>query len=72
MAAVLQTDDLPQDVSGAEAMLLNHLEHKAEIDARQASFTAFQRQGETLVEAGHYASREVRMLASVGIIWVPV
>lgn len=59
MTAVLQTDDLPQDVSGAEAMLHGHLEHKADMDAREASFTAFGKQGEALVQAGHYASREV-------------
>ena len=59
MVAVLQTDDLPQDVSGAEAVLLSHLEHKADIDAREASFTAFVKQGEALVGAGHYASKEV-------------
>ena len=59
MVAILQTDDLPQDVSGAEALLLSHLEHKAEIDARQANFTAFDKQGKALVQAGHYASREV-------------
>ena len=60
MVAVLQTDELPQDVSGAEAVLLSHLEHKTEIEAREASFTAFQKQGEALVHAGHYASKEVR------------
>ena len=59
MVAVLQTDDLPQDVSGAEALLMTHLEHKAEIDAREASFSAFMSQGEALVAAGHYASKEV-------------
>ena len=59
MIAVLQTDELPRDVSGAEALLLSHLEHKAEIDARQANFTVFDHQGQVLVEAGHYASKEV-------------
>jgi spectrin beta len=60
MIAVLQTDELPRDVSGAEALLLSHLEHKAEIDARQANFTAFDHQGQVLVEAGHYASKEIK------------
>lgn len=59
MVAVLQTDELPRDVSGAEALLLSHLEHKAEIDARQTNFTAFEKQGQALVEAEHYASKEV-------------
>ena len=59
MAAVLQTEDLPQDVSGAEAALLSHLEHRAEIDSREASFTEFAKQGQALIQAGHYASKEV-------------
>ena len=53
-------DELPQYVSGAEAVLLSHLEHKAETEAREASFTAFQKQRDVLVQAGHYASKEVR------------
>ena len=59
MVAILQTDELPQDVSGAEALLLSHLEHKAEIAAHEGTFTAFQKQGEALIQAGHYASKEV-------------
>ena len=38
---------------------MTHLEHKAEIDAREASFSAFMSQGEALVAAGHYTSKEV-------------
>ena len=41
MSAVLMADELPMDVGGAEAVLSNHLEHKAEMDARLKSFTAF-------------------------------
>ena len=59
MNAVLMTDDLPQDVSGAEEALSTYLEHKVEIDARQDSFSNFLKQGEALVQAGHYASQEV-------------
>ena len=60
MSAVLLADELPQDVAGAEAALGSHVEHKAEIDTRQASFQAFQGKGRELVNANHYASREVR------------
>ena len=59
MSAILLADELPQDVSGAEAMLANHIEHKGEIDARQASFNAFKRTGEGLIANKHYASSEV-------------
>ena len=64
MVAVLQMDELPQDIPGAEALLLSHSEHKAEIDAREASFTTFKKQGEALIAANHYARHEVRALAS--------
>ena len=59
MVAVLQADELPQDVAGAEALLTSHSEHKAEIDARQDSFTSFKKNAETLIAARHYASQEV-------------
>lgn len=61
MAAILLADELPQDVAGAEAVLANHIEHKGEIDARQASFVAFKSTGEELITANHYASDDVRM-----------
>jgi hypothetical protein len=59
MSALLLADELPQDVAGAEAVLGSHKEHKGEIDARQASFTAFKANGKELVAAKHYASNEV-------------
>ena len=59
ISSVLLADDLPQDVSGAEAILANHVEHKAEIDSHQTFFNAFKSQGEELIEANHYASNEV-------------
>ena len=59
MVAVLQADELPQDVAGAEAPLTSHSEHKAEIDARQDSFTSFKKKAEALITARHYASQEV-------------
>ena len=62
--AVLLADELPQDVAGAEAVLANHVEHKGEIDTREASFHAFQATGEELVNANHYASTEVQFLCT--------
>ena len=62
MVAVVQADELPQDVAGAEALLATHSEHKAEIDARQDSFTSFKRKAEALIAARHYASREVCLI----------
>ena len=62
MSSLLTSDDLPEDVAGAESLLSSHAEHKVEIDARQASFTAFKTKGESLINARHYASKEVTIL----------
>ena len=62
MMAVMQYDELPQDVAGAEAMLANHTEQKSEIDAREDNFATFKALGEKLTANGHYASQEVSQL----------
>ncbi|KAL5474627.1 hypothetical protein EMCRGX_G026606 [Ephydatia muelleri] len=59
MMAVMQYDELPQDVAGAEAMLANHTEQKSEIDAREDNFATFKALGEKLTANGHYASQEI-------------
>ena len=60
MIAILLADELPQDVAGAEALLVSHSEHKTEIDAREASFKTFKSTGTGLIAANHYASKEVK------------
>lgn len=70
MSAVLLADELPQDVTGAEAMLANHVEHKGEIDARQASFAAFKTKGDELIAAKHYASSEVSEIYTISVVYL--
>jgi spectrin alpha len=41
MRSLLLADELAIDVSGAEALILRHREHKAEMDAREGSFQDF-------------------------------
>merc|ERR1719400_2800556 len=60
MKAVISADELAKDVSGAEALLERHQEHKSEIDAREDSFRATAEAGKMLLESGHYASEEVK------------
>merc|ERR550519_2033747 len=60
MKAVIGADELAKDVSGAEALLERHQEHKSEIDAREDSFRATAEAGKMLLESGHYASDEVK------------
>merc|ERR550519_2731185 len=60
MKSVISADELAKDVSGAEALLERHQEHKSEIDAREDSFRATAEAGKMLLESGHYASDEVQ------------
>ena len=60
MKAVISADELAKDVSGAEALLERHQEHKSEIDAREDSFRATAEAGKMLLESDHYASEEVK------------
>ncbi|XP_075691230.1 spectrin alpha chain, non-erythrocytic 1 isoform X3 [Rhinoderma darwinii] len=60
MKALINADELANDVAGAEALLDRHQEHKGEIDAHEDSFKAADAAGQALLSAGHYASDEVR------------
>ncbi|KAG9477644.1 hypothetical protein GDO78_012912 [Eleutherodactylus coqui] len=60
MKALINADELANDVAGAEALLDRHQEHKGEIDAHEDSFKAADAAGHALLNAGHYASDEVR------------
>ncbi|XP_041430679.1 spectrin alpha chain, non-erythrocytic 1 isoform X5 [Xenopus laevis] len=60
MKALINADELANDVAGAEALLDRHQEHKGEIDAHEDSFKAADAAGQALLNAGHYASDEVR------------
>uniref|UniRef100_A0A3Q3QVI0 Spectrin alpha chain, non-erythrocytic 1 n=1 Tax=Monopterus albus TaxID=43700 RepID=A0A3Q3QVI0_MONAL len=60
MKALINADELANDVAGAEALLDRHQEHKGEIDAHEDSFRAGDKAGHDLLNAGHYASEEVK------------
>jgi len=60
MKAIISADDLAKDVSGAEALLDRHNEHKGEIDAREDSFQSTSKAGTRLVESNHFAADEVK------------
>lgn len=49
MIAKVTAPDLAQDVAGAEVLLSRHQEHRAEIETRAESFTAFYATGNTLI-----------------------
>lgn len=60
MKGLIKSDELATDVTGAEALLERHQEHRTEIDARAATFQAFELFGKQLLQANHYASDEVK------------
>merc|ERR1719394_446134 len=60
MQSLICTDELATDVTGAEALLERHQEHRTEIDARSGTFQAFELFGQQLLQANHYASDQVQ------------
>ncbi|RWS27338.1 hypothetical protein B4U80_10632, partial [Leptotrombidium deliense] len=59
MMSLVSSDELANDVTGAEALLERHQEHRTEIDARTGTFQAFEGFGNHLLQAEHYASNEI-------------
>ena len=59
MMALVSSDELAKDVTGAEALLERHQEHRMEIDARAGTFQAFEMFGHQLLQNNHYASEQV-------------
>ncbi|XP_064623906.1 spectrin beta chain, non-erythrocytic 2-like isoform X3 [Lineus longissimus] len=60
MMALITADDLAKDVSGSEAQISKHKEHKAEIDTRMDQFANFVNTGETLIAKGHFLADEIQ------------
>ena len=57
--ALINEGDLATDVPGAEALIDRHGEHRLEIDARNATFRAFELSGKNLISTNHYLSDDV-------------
>ncbi|KAL2086658.1 hypothetical protein ACEWY4_017717 [Coilia grayii] len=56
---LIEAQEKPRDVSSVELLMNNHQGIKAEIDARNDSFTACIELGKSLLARKHYASEEV-------------
>lgn len=65
MVAKVTAPDLARDVPGAEILISRHNEYKAEIDARQDTFTKFYSVGEGLIKQGHFLAKEIQDKISV-------
>ena len=53
------SEEPARSVSGAEALISKHSEHKHEIDAREDSVVQVTKVGRKLIQQSHYASAEV-------------
>ncbi|GFR78865.1 spectrin alpha chain [Elysia marginata] len=60
MMALVSSDELAKDVTGAEALLERHQEHRTEMDARAGTFQAFELLGQQLLQNQHFASDDVQ------------
>ncbi|CAG2161762.1 unnamed protein product, partial [Oppiella nova] len=61
IALITAEDELAnQDVISAETQLNRHKEYKTEIDARNDSFVKCAKEGEIIIESGHFMAGEVR------------
>lgn len=56
---LMNTSEKPRDVSGVELLMNNHQSLKAEIDAREDTFTACINLGKELLARDHYARTEI-------------
>jgi spectrin alpha len=57
--SLVSSDELGADVTGAEALLERHQEHRTEMDARSGTFQGFEMFGKQLLDSRHYASVEI-------------
>ncbi|CAF96656.1 unnamed protein product, partial [Tetraodon nigroviridis] len=57
---LIEAQENPRDVSSVELLMNNHQGIKAEIDARNDSFTCCIELGKTLLARKHYASEEIK------------
>ncbi|KRY71430.1 Spectrin alpha chain [Trichinella pseudospiralis] len=59
MMVLVNSDELANDVTGAEALLERHSEYRTEMDARAGMFQKFDQFGNDLLSMHHYASADV-------------
>ncbi|KAE9548243.1 hypothetical protein FO519_008545 [Halicephalobus sp. NKZ332] len=59
MNQLISSEELANDANGAEALLERHQEYRTEINARSATFQAFDQFGRQLINSNHYAKNDV-------------
>ena len=64
MMTEMMTDEPIRDVASASAVLSQHVQCHAEIDAREDNFSSLVEAGQMLIQHQHYASEEVCIITS--------
>ena len=59
MEETICSEEPARSVSGAEALISKHNQHKAEIDTREQSVAQVSKAGRKLIQQSHYATTEV-------------
>jgi spectrin beta len=62
MIAIINAEEVPKDLPGAEALVARSKEHKAEIDTRKDAVDKFLHMGQMMIQNGHFLSEEVNFL----------
>ncbi|KAM3918253.1 spectrin beta chain, non-erythrocytic 5 [Leptodactylus fuscus] len=57
--ALMVSEELPNDVAGAEQLIKRHEEYKREIDKQWGKYEELQRMGKSLMEKEHFMSLEI-------------
>ena len=68
MEETICSEEPARSVSGAEALISKHSQHKAEIDTRDESVAQVAKAGRKLIQQSHYASTEV-CFDNVYLLW---
>ncbi|KAI8480573.1 Spectrin beta chain, non-erythrocytic 5 [Branchiostoma belcheri] len=58
MKAIISRPEEAKDVSGVEAIIARHVEHRAEIDGQLDNFEKFVQAGQALIDKGHFLAGE--------------
>ncbi|XP_075470432.1 spectrin beta chain, non-erythrocytic 5 isoform X1 [Ascaphus truei] len=59
MQALVVSEELANDVAGAELLIKRHEEYKREIDKQRVKYEELQRMGKALVDKGHFMFMEI-------------
>ncbi|XP_071162084.1 spectrin beta chain-like isoform X8 [Mytilus edulis] len=60
MIAMINAEEVPKDLPGAEALVTRSKEHKAEIDSRKDPVDKFLHMGQMMIQNGHFLSEEIQ------------